>query len=222
MIKETCHAEPCADVPGEATGRLCECTRQRPTVTTAEGWSMPVLSTLAAMAIGGWPGLVPHDREPTPVARAGSGALELVRRASGCRFFTDRGQSTRSASAPAVRRCGGCCRAWPIVLHRAGDGRFYADLTLDGHIVNILVDPASAAVAVEHGAAAPRRRAEPRRLAGDRGGPGALPPARDTFCGERGSDAGSGARRRSAEPPFQIDEAFDRLQLAADQCLKSA
>ena len=32
---------------------------------------------------------------------------------------------------------------WPIVLHRAVDGRFYADLTLDDHLVNILVDPAS-------------------------------------------------------------------------------
>jgi hypothetical protein len=26
--------------------------------------------------------------------------------------------------------------AWPITLHRAGDGQFYADLSLDGHIVN--------------------------------------------------------------------------------------
>jgi hypothetical protein len=31
--------------------------------------------------------------------------------------------------------------AWPIVLHRAGDGQFYADLSLDGHIVNGRIDP---------------------------------------------------------------------------------
>lgn len=31
--------------------------------------------------------------------------------------------------------------AWPITLHRAGDGRFYADLSLDGHIVNSRIDP---------------------------------------------------------------------------------
>jgi|GEM_PF-3429387 len=32
--------------------------------------------------------------------------------------------------------------AWPIVLHRAGDGQFYADLSLDGYIVNGRIDPA--------------------------------------------------------------------------------
>ncbi len=31
--------------------------------------------------------------------------------------------------------------AWPITLHRAGDGQFYADLSLDGHIVNGRIDP---------------------------------------------------------------------------------
>lgn len=31
--------------------------------------------------------------------------------------------------------------AWPITLHRAGDGQFYADLSLDGHIVNSRIDP---------------------------------------------------------------------------------
>ncbi len=30
--------------------------------------------------------------------------------------------------------------AWPIILHRAGDGEFYADLSLDGHIVNCRID----------------------------------------------------------------------------------
>jgi hypothetical protein len=30
--------------------------------------------------------------------------------------------------------------AWPVILHRAGDGEFYADLSLDGHIVNCRID----------------------------------------------------------------------------------
>jgi hypothetical protein len=34
--------------------------------------------------------------------------------------------------------------AWPITLHRAGDGQFYADLSLDGHIVNGRIDPGRA------------------------------------------------------------------------------
>ena len=34
--------------------------------------------------------------------------------------------------------------AWPITLHRAGDGQFYADLSLDGHIVNSRIDPSRA------------------------------------------------------------------------------
>ena len=34
--------------------------------------------------------------------------------------------------------------AWPIILHRAGDGQFYADLSFGGHIVNCRIDPSLA------------------------------------------------------------------------------
>jgi hypothetical protein len=39
--------------------------------------------------------------------------------------------------APAAQGDG---NAWPVILHRAGDGEFYADLSLDGHIVNCRID----------------------------------------------------------------------------------
>ena len=31
--------------------------------------------------------------------------------------------------------------AWPITLHRAGDGQFYADLSIGDHIINCRIDP---------------------------------------------------------------------------------
>lgn len=47
----------------------------------------------------------------------------------------DNGAALRQSPAAADRR------AWPIILHRAADGRFYADLLIDAAIVNVHVDP---------------------------------------------------------------------------------
>lgn len=51
---------------------------------------------------------------------------------------TDWLRRDRLGTAPAQPLDG---NAWPLTLHRAGDGQFYADLSLDGHIVNGRVDP---------------------------------------------------------------------------------
>ena len=174
---------------------------------------MPLLSTLAAMAIGGGLGWY-LTSEPLRLPEPGSGALGSFAEPHVSALFGDAGQSLEQSGtgdAPAEEVA---VRAWPIVLHRAGDGRFYADLTLDGHIVNILVDPS-----------APRSRLSTALLPpGVEPGPDGwlatdvvlehyrLPATRFAVSGDPTVEAVLGADLLNHH--FTIDEAVDRLRLA--------
>ena len=178
-----------------------------------KAWSMPLLSTLAAMAIGGGLGWY-ITAEPLQLPEPGSGASGSFAEPALPSFFAGVGQRLEQFGARGGPSAEVAARAWPIVLHRAGDGRFYADLTLDGHIVNILVDPA-----------APRSRLSTALLP-----PGAkpspdgwlatevvlehyrLPATRFAVSDDPTLEAVLGADLLSRH--FTIDEAFDRLQLA--------
>lgn len=178
-----------------------------------KAWSMPLLSTLAAMAIGGGLGWY-LTSEPLPLPEPGSGALSSFAEPHVSARLADRGQNLEqhgASAAPPVEVAG---RAWPIVLHRAGDGRFYADLTLDGHIVNILVDPR-----------APRSWLSMALLPqGAEPSPDGwlatevvlehyrLPPTRFAVSEDPTVEAVLGADLLSHH--FAVDEAFDRLRLA--------
>ncbi len=101
-----------------------------------------------------------------------------------------------------------------MILHRAGDGQFYADVTLDGRIVTIRVDPR---------AAASRLRPEdlPPRAAPDDGGLIArdfvlehlrLPASRFSVIDEPSIDAVIGADILA--PHLVIEEHQTHLRLA--------
>jgi len=180
----------------------------------SRGWFMPVLSTLAAMAIGagvGWYLTIaaPQLSGPEPGGRPSSSMVE-PRVAS---FFTDASKQLERVGTSGGLYAEATARAWPIVLHRAGDGRFYADLTLDGHIVNILVDPATARSRLTAELLPPG--AEPKHgdwLAKDvvlehHRLPATLFPVSEdpTLEAVLGADL--------LRPNFEIDETFDRLQL---------
>lgn len=122
-------------------------------------WPMMLLTTTAAVALGaavGWlltaePSTAPRPDTPSPAAQAGAAAeapgnpllqaaepaarlLAAVREAGALLRPSGKAQLAAGPSPAAA--------GWPIVLQRAGDGRFYADLSLDGHLVNIMVEPA--------------------------------------------------------------------------------
>jgi hypothetical protein len=176
---------------------------------------MPFLSTIAAVVIGGglgWYLTLEPPQLPAPAPASGASSSLAEPRVSA--FFADAGKSLEQFGTSEAPSAEAAARAWPIVLHRAGDGRFYADLTLDGHIVNILVDPK-----------APQSRLSMQMLppgaASSRDGWLArevilehyrLPATRFAVSDDPTLEAVLGAdllRRH-----FTIDEAFDRLQLA--------
>lgn len=174
---------------------------------------MPLLSTLAAMAFGGGLGWY-LTTEPLRLPESGNGASSSLNESHVSTLFASAGKSLEQLSAGEAPAMAVAARAWPIVLHRAGDGRFYADLTLDGHIVNILVDPS-----------APRSRLSTALLPPDaKPSPNGwlatevvlehyrLPATRFTVSDDPTAEAVLGADLLSRY--FTIDEAFDRLQLA--------
>jgi hypothetical protein len=143
------------DIYGDARSSVTAPGRRR--------WPLALLTTTAAIAIGaavGWMMAVGISAPTSiPTAAGAEGGLSAEPRHSIAAL-----QATEPVARPsAVVRIAGRTPAaariwhlvtgeavapravagWPIVLHRAGDGRFYTDLTLDGHLVNILVDPAS-------------------------------------------------------------------------------
>lgn len=155
----------------------------------------------------------------TPDANAGEARTELRRVADGF---------AQTAVETAVETATGWLRrdrlgtapaqplgadAWPIVLHRAGDGQFYADLSLDGHIVNGRVDPAQ-----------PRTTLRSSDLPADavRGGPDwqvdevvlehlRLPAARFAVSDDPAAETVIGDDLLGRF--FTIEERFDRLRL---------
>jgi hypothetical protein len=103
--------------------------------------------------------------------------------------------------------------AWPITLHRAGDGQFYADLSLDGHIVNGRIDPGQAQTTLRS-----------TDLPADAGNGGALwpldeivlehlrlPPTEVTVSDDPAAETVIGDDLLGRY--FVIEEAFDRLRL---------
>ena len=184
-----------------------------PRSTRQKAWTMPLLSTLAAMAVGGGLGWY-LTAEPTQLPEPGSGALSSFAEPHISALFDGAGKGLEQLRASELAPVDVTGRAWPIVLHRAGDGRFYADLTLDGHIVNILVDPS-----------APRSRLSPSLLPPNAElRPGGwlatdvilehfrLPATRFAVSDDPTLEAVLGADFLSRH--FTIEEAFDRLQLA--------
>jgi hypothetical protein len=77
------------------------------------------------------------------IAMSGAAAGDTVEAAAGTRsapIDTAAGwlRHDRLTASPVLPLA---ANAWPIILHRAGDGQFYADLALGGHIVNCRIDP---------------------------------------------------------------------------------
>lgn len=108
-------------------------------------WPMALLTTTAAIVLGAAVGWMIADHAPTAKAPEPLARIEV-----GLSTGPANRPIALEASEPAVRQLAAdeagsptVGDGWPIVLHRAGDGRFYADLSLDGHLVNILVDPGS-------------------------------------------------------------------------------
>ncbi len=106
---------------------------------------------------------------------------------------------------------------WPIILHRAGDNRFYADLSLDGHLINILVDPAlrvsrltPTALPADNPAATTEWQAEEVVLEHLR-----LPPTRFVVSLDPEAEAAIGADLLARH--FVVEEQFDRLRLVPRQ-----
>lgn len=126
-------------------------------------WPMALLTTAAAIAFGAAVGWMIAERDATPAAPPSLARIEVgltggpVERPAFLEASepvarpmpADRGDGQPLSIAGARQLAADTAGApkvgaeWPIVLHRAGDGRFYADLSLDGHLVNILVDPSS-------------------------------------------------------------------------------
>ena len=218
------------DIYGDARASITAPGRRR--------WPLALLTTTAAIAIGAAVGWMMADdtSSPTriPSAAGAEGGLSAEPRPGIAAL-----QATEPVARPlAVARIAGRTPAaarvwrlvtgetvaprasagWPIVLHRAGDGRFYADLTLDDHLVNILVDPAS-----------PVSRLTPAVLPdgilpADAAMNGSeweavevilehvrLPPTRFWIGDQPTSEAVIGADLLS--PHFLVEEQFDRLRL---------
>ena len=122
---------------------------------------MALLTTAAAIVIGATAGWMVADpgRVPTLPWQIGSVTSEQPGDFPALSASEPQGRSLPVARADgpslvtlAARHLAGdtgtsqpAGAVWPIVLHRAGDGRFYADLSLDGHLITILVDPAAPA-----------------------------------------------------------------------------
>lgn len=108
-------------------------------------WPMALLTTTAAIVLGAAVGWMIADHAPTAKAPEPLTRIEV-----GLSTGPANRPIALEASEPAVRQLAAdeagaptVGDGWPIVLHRAGDGRFYADLSLDGHVATILVDPGS-------------------------------------------------------------------------------
>jgi hypothetical protein len=177
--------------------------------------AMPWLTTLAAMALGGFVGwFITLDEGDTPARQSASSVGQAVAPhavAEALSAVRDGvGQVRRAVDGrPAVPT-----HHWPIVLNRAGDGRFYADLTLDGHIVTILIDPTASRSLLSASMLPPSAVAENNVwLATDivlehfR-----LP--QTAFRVSRDPDVESVLGADLLRRHFTVDETFDRLRLA--------
>jgi hypothetical protein len=135
---------------------IYEDARASMALTRRRRWPMALLTTTAALALGaavGWL-MVPAVSEPIlqPPASIGQGDPAMAadaRAATAASPAAATGaEGARSSTARAGWIAGFAPAAtpeasarWPVILHRAGDGRFYADLSLDGHLVNVEADP---------------------------------------------------------------------------------
>lgn len=178
-----------------------------------KAWPMPLLSTLAAMAIGGGLGWY-LTAEPFRSTEPGIGALSSFAEPHVSALLAGSGPGLELQGASDAPPLEVAARAWPIVLHRAGDGRFYADLKLDGHIVNILVDPGAPRSLLSAALLPPGAEPSPDGwlateviLEHHR-----LPAIRFAVSDDPTVEAVLGADLLSRH--FTIDEAFDRLRLA--------
>jgi hypothetical protein len=174
---------------------------------------MSLLSTLAAMTIGGGLGWYVTS-EPLPLPEPGSEMSRSFAKSNVSALFAERGRSVEQFDAKEVPPGQIAGPAWPIVLHRAGDGRFYADLMLDGRIVNILVDPEAPLSQLTMALLPPGAKpsldgwlATEVVLEHLR-----LPATRFAVSDDPNAEAVLGADLLSRH--FTIDEAFDRLRLA--------
>lgn len=121
----------------------------------AIGWIL----TVAALTVGcilGWTASRSLEQTASPAAAFGIGALVdgsiqpgnpigSNDPASQAPFVDPRPDAANPYDRPdgvAVQSLSE--KAWPIVLHRAGDGEFYADMLLDNRIVTVRIDPTQA------------------------------------------------------------------------------
>lgn len=143
------------DIYADARASMVQPPRRR--------WPMALLTTTAAVVLGATVGWMIADAEHVPAAGTPASLAPIdvglsagpanrpvslqasepaARKMPAGRVdgqpsrFAGAGQHAADAAGAPTASAG-----WPIVLHRAGDGRFYADLSLEGHLVNILVDP---------------------------------------------------------------------------------
>jgi hypothetical protein len=123
---------------------IYEDARASMTSSPRRRWPMALLTTTAAIALGAAVGWMLVPELPGPAQRP---AVTFDRSASA----TDRKAHPTDTASPAgvavplTAPAADSSTTWPVILHRAGDGRFYADLGLDGHVLNVEADPRRAA-----------------------------------------------------------------------------
>lgn len=136
----------------------------RPGRGRAVGWLLTMTSLLAGCAIGwqvaGRPDLLALASKPAgasaspawllpdgmdPARIEPGNPLGEVGRSGPPPYADPRPEAAGPfAPAQAPASLAPAANTWPIVLHRAGDGRFYADLLLDGRVVTARIDPTAA------------------------------------------------------------------------------